>query len=91
MMELTSRDAEAAIYQFYGAAAVRGMSVLRGSLIMSGSPRVLVITLTMWTKDPTRDFEDSVFASRSDDVFGLIPIAVWILLCVKPSVGGMMC
>ena len=93
MIDLTSRDVEGAIYQFYGAAAVstKGMSVLSVGNIINGAPRVLVITLTMWTKDPTRSFELRAVESRNDDVFGLTPIAVCcVLLCVNAIVGVMM-
>ena len=93
MIDLTSRDVEGAIYQFYGAAAAstKGMSVLSVGNIINGAPRVLVITLTMWTKDPTRSFELRAVESRNDDVFGLTPIAVCcVLLCVNAIVGVMM-
>jgi len=78
MIGLASRDPQSTIYQFYNASADMpdGMSKLSVRHIINGSPRVVVITVTLWAKDPTRSFEDSVFESLTDDVFGIAPIAV---------------
>jgi len=57
MIKLTSRDPHGALYQFYCAAAAtaKGMSVLKVGLLIDGAPRVLVITVTMWTKRAKRE------------------------------------
>jgi len=54
--------------------------VLRATTILDGAPRVLVITVTLWAKDPSRDFEQRAFESRTDDVFGIAAFAVRLIL-----------
>jgi len=86
MIDLTSRDPESTLYQFYNASAAKpgGMSVLNAGRLLDGAPRVLVITATLWAKDPRRSgkgsFEDCVFDSHTDDVFGIAAFAVRLVL-----------
>jgi len=81
MIHLASYDPDGVIGQFYSAAAVstKGMSVLSVGNIIRGAPRVLVVTLTMWTKDPRVLPELS--AARTDTVFGINPTAVCFVVC----------
>jgi len=82
MIDLTSRDPESTIYQFYNASAAKPgvMSVLKATHLLDGAPRVLVITATLWAKDPSRDFEERTFDSHTDDVFGIAAFAVRLIL-----------
>ena len=47
--------------------------------IIHGAPRVLVVTLTMFTADPKGTAEPS--KTRTDSVFGLNPTAVCCVVC----------
>ena len=81
MIHLPSSDPDGVIGQFYSAAAAstKGMSVLSVDNIIRGAPRVLVMTLTMWTKDPKGRLKPS--KTRTDSVFGLNPTAVCFVVC----------
>jgi len=87
MIDLASRDPQSTLYQFYNASAARhgGMSVLRAKHLCDGAYRVLVITATLWAKDPSRSdigsFEDPfMLDSHTDDVFGIDAFAVRLIL-----------
>jgi len=81
MIHLPSSDPDGVIGQFYSAAAAsaKGMSVLSVDNIIRGAPRVLVMTLTMWTKDPKGRLKPS--KTRTYSVFRLNPIAVCFVVC----------
>jgi len=87
MIGLASRDPQSTTYQFYNASAAKpdGMSVLRAGNLCDGAYRVLVITATLWAKDPRSSgkgsFEDPfVVDSHTDDVFGIAAFAVRLIL-----------
>jgi len=63
------------------AVSTKGMSALSVGNIIEGAPRVLVITLTMWTKDPRCFPEARAWELRTDAVFGINPIAVCFVVC----------
>ena len=78
---VASNDPDGTICQFYSAASVSGLgwSVLNVDTILHGSPRALVITVTLFTADPTRTAEPS--SERTDSVFGLTPTEVCFAVC----------
>jgi len=89
MINLTSRERDGAINQFYCAGAVSAMGMSKLSLrhLVDGIPRVLVITITMWTKNMTKK-NDKVelpapraLKSRTDAVFGIHPTTVSLHAC----------
>jgi len=75
-IRMASDDSEGTICQFYSAAAVsgRGMSVLNVEGIIGESPRVVVVTITLYEADPLRLVEP--WDARNDSVFGPNPTAV---------------
>jgi len=86
MIDLASRDPDSTLYQFYNASAAKtgGMSVLRVGNLCDGAFRVLVITTTLWAKDPSRSGKESfnlrIWDSHTDDVFGEGAFAVRFIL-----------
>jgi len=74
---VASDDPDGTICQFYSAASVSdlGMSVLNVGSIIDGS----VLTITLYTADPTRTAEP--WDARTDSVFGLNPTAVCFVVC----------
>jgi len=73
---MVSDDPNGTICQFYSAASVSvlGLSVFNVGTILEGSPRALVVTVTLHTADPAHTAEPS--KARTDCVFGLTPTAV---------------
>jgi len=74
---VASDDPDGTICQFYSAASVSdlGMSVLNVGSIIDGS----VLTITLYTADPTRTAEP--WDARTDSVFGLNPTEVCFAVC----------
>ena len=86
MIHLTSYDRDGSIGLFFSAAAVspKGMSVLNIDNMIWATPHVLVVTLTVWFKDPKGTPKPS--AAHTDRVFGLNPTAVCFVVCIcKPG------
>jgi len=78
---MASDDPNGTICQFYSAASVSalGLSVLSVGAILEGSPRALVVTVTLHTADPAGTAEPS--KARTDSVFGLTPTEVCFVVC----------
>jgi len=49
--------------------------------LVDGIPRVLVITITMWTRDMAELPAPRVKKPRTDAVFGIHPTTVSLLVC----------
>ena len=81
LIELASDDPCGFLCQFYGVTSVSplGLSVFNNGVILEGSPRALVVTLTMFTGDPKGTAEPS--KARTDSVFGPTPTAVCFVVC----------
>jgi len=80
-IHIVSDDPRGLLCQFYSAASVSalGLSVFRVGDILEDTPRVLVVTLTMFTADLEGTAEPSKV--RTDSVFGPTPTAVCFVVC----------
>jgi len=83
MINLASRERHGTINQFYcaGAVSAKGWSKLSMRHLVDGIPRVLVITITMWTRDMAELPAPRVKKPRTDAVFGILPTTVSLLAC----------
>jgi len=83
MINLTSRERDGTINQFYcaGAVSALGLSKLSTRYLVDGIPRVLVITITMWTQNMGELPAPRAVKIRTDAVFGMHPTAVSLLAC----------
>ena len=77
---LNSSNLAGTIYKCFGAAAVSlvGMSVLRTSPPLDGSPRVVVVTIKLYEANPSGVVEPR--DSRTDAVFGAHPTEVCFVM-----------
>jgi len=80
-IELASDDPCGLLCRLYGAASVSplGLSVLHNGVMLQGTPRMLVVTLTMFTADLAGTAKPS--EARTDSVFGPTPTAVCLVVC----------
>jgi len=83
MIEVTSYDPDGKISLFFSAAAAspKGLSVLTVGNLVSGTPHVLVVTLTLWFKDLYFKGTPAPSSARNDKVFGPHSYAVSLVLC----------
>jgi len=80
-IEMASDDPYGYLCQLFCTASVSplGLLALNVGNLLDGSPRVLVMTLTMFTGDPKGKAEPS--KARTDSVFGPTPTAVCFIVC----------
>jgi len=80
-IHMASDDTGDLICQFYSTASVSalGLSVFRVGDILQRTPRVFVVTLTMFTADLDGTSEPS--KARTDSVFGPTPTQVCFVVC----------
>ena len=83
---MVSDDPNGLLGQFYSAAAsALGLSVLSVGDILQGTPRVLVVTITLFTAD--RENTAAPSQARTDRVFGPTPTHVcFVVLTACPGV-----